>query len=164
MLFRGRCQQAAPRQCGSKARPCRECDQAAIHRWVSGCPQQEDAECDVKAHHHRQRWLLLHKQHQGINHCDKEKSHQYKHDLQRPLSTHGASSQTLEPSTRPATLGALAANQFLYAVVNLVADRSYRFWRLSLGIGQCSINRPEIGNEGASLSTSHGHQNRGGFS
>src|ERR1700730_11805118 len=48
-----------------KARPCRECDQAAIRRWVTRSQQQEDAECDVNAEHHRQRRLLLHKHHQG---------------------------------------------------------------------------------------------------
>ena len=48
-----------------KARPSREGDQAPIRGWVSGCHYQENAERDVKAPHHRQRRLLLHKQHQG---------------------------------------------------------------------------------------------------
>jgi hypothetical protein len=50
-----------------EARPCRESNEAAIRRWVTGCQQQENAECDIKAKHHRQRRPLPHKHRQGIN-------------------------------------------------------------------------------------------------
>src|SRR5712692_10317398 len=51
----------------SKARPCCEGNQAAIRGRVTGCQQQENAECDIKAEHHRQRRLLPHKHDQGIS-------------------------------------------------------------------------------------------------
>jgi hypothetical protein len=37
----------------SKTRPCGESDHAAIRRWITGCQQQENSECDIEAQHHR---------------------------------------------------------------------------------------------------------------
>jgi len=80
----------------NKARPCREGDQAAIRRRVTGCQQQENAERDIKAKHHRQRRLLPDKHYQGINASRKQQPHQNQHNLQRPFSTHSAPCQKLK--------------------------------------------------------------------
>src|SRR5580704_12815125 len=39
------------KNCVGEARPCRESNQATIRRWVTGCQQQENAECDINAEH-----------------------------------------------------------------------------------------------------------------
>ena len=65
--------------------------------------------------------------------------------------------------SRLAALGALAADQFLYPVVNLVAYCPYRFERLSFGVGERPVDDPQIWNERAVLSAPHRHKDRGGL-
>src|SRR6266699_4164229 len=50
----------------------------------------KNAECDIKAKHHRQRRLLPDKHQQGINSSHKEQSHHDQYNLHRPFSTHAA--------------------------------------------------------------------------
>ena len=67
-------------------------DHEAVSRWITGCQQQENAECDIKAQHHRQRRLLPDKHQQGINQGRKTNPDHHQHDLERRFSTHSTPS------------------------------------------------------------------------
>src|SRR6516225_5899740 len=64
--------------------------------------------------------------------------------------------------SRLAAFSALAANQFLDPVVNLVSDCSHCIERLPLRVWKRPVNRPQIGNERTGFSATHGHKDGSG--
>src|SRR3974377_152324 len=73
-------------------------------------------------------------------------------------------SHTVRPCalSRLAAFSALAADQFLDPVVNLVSDCSHCIERLPLRVWKRPVNRPQIGNERTGFSATHCHKDGSG--